>query len=422
MSLMVAVVVVSGLLAPDVGAQRRQVSSPIVAAPVLAEPHSRALQLVGPGESIQAAIDRAAEGGWVFVRPGTYQETADATNGLNITRSIHLVGLSSRSRRVVLRNSGGQRNGIVAVPAAHTDCMGCHSSLAPPFDLLPGVDTNASDEPTIHGLTISGISIQGFINNGLFTRNVRGFAIVNVESVGNKNYGIFPTLSSNGLITLSTATGSDDSGIWVETSENVAVVDNSVEGNVIGIEISNSDDILLEHNEAQGNSIGIAIMFLPDAFAGRPDLRRITVRNNYIHDNNKVNTAPPGSTLSLVPSSLGIFHLGADDSLIAWNLIENHDFAGIGIVDYCLGVSGGPFDCSIDPRVSPAFLLDQSASNNRVIGNVLRNNGTNPDPTNPFGFAASDLGLLTLDDNGNCFRRNSFSTFFSLLGVLPDCQ
>ena len=40
-------------------------------------------------------------------------------------------------------NAGGQRNGIVAVPAAHTNCMGCHSSLAPPFSLLPGVAAGA---------------------------------------------------------------------------------------------------------------------------------------------------------------------------------------------------------------------------------------------------------------------------------------
>jgi hypothetical protein len=71
--------------------------------------------------------------------------------------------------------------------------------------------------------------------------------------------------------------------------------------------------------------------------------------------------------------------------------------------------------------VTPAFVLDNAASNNRVVNNLLRNNGANADPANPFAFAASDLGLLTADDNGNCFKANTFATFFSTLGLLPSC-
>ena len=101
-------------------------------------------------------------------------------------------------------------------------------------------------EPMIHGIEIRGLTIDGFDNNGLFTENVDGFSIVDVTSLNNRNYGIFPTLSKNGLITRSQAIGSDlDSGIWVETSENVDVTYNLVEGNVNGIEVSNSDDILV---------------------------------------------------------------------------------------------------------------------------------------------------------------------------------
>jgi parallel beta-helix repeat protein len=394
-----------------------------VAQPAAADGYGgRYLQIVRPSQSIQTAIDRAAEGGWVFVLPGTYRETASDTNGLNITRGVHLVGLSTPKKKVVLENSGGQRNGIVAVPAEHTDCMGCHASMAPPFELLPGVDAGPlSADPVIYGLSISGITIKDFSNNGLFTRNVDGFQFIGVHSVGNKNYGIFPVSSKNGLIAFSSATGADDSGIWIETSENVSAIHNRVEGNVNGFEVSNSDDILLAHNEALGNSVGMAILFLPDIFDVRPDTQRITVRNNHIHDNNKVNTARPGSILSTVPSGIGILHLGADDSLITKNVVENHDFIGIGVVDYCLVVLGGPFDCSVDPDITPGFVLDHAASNNQVIENLLVDNGTNTDPSNPFAFAASDLALVTAADEGNCYEGNIFATFFSTLGILPPC-
>jgi parallel beta-helix repeat protein len=379
-------------------------------------------QVVSPGRSIQQAIDRAKPGGWVVVLPGVYHETADTTNGLNITKAINLIGLSTRQKRVVLENSGGQRNGIVAVPATHTSCMSCHSSLAPPFDLLPGVQANTMDPAlTIRGLTITGITIKDFANNGLFTRGVDGFLIADVHSVGNKNYGIFPVSSKNGIITRSSAVGADDTGIWVETSEHVKVTYNLVEGNVNGFEISNSDDILLANNEIRGNTVGVASLFLPDIFGVRPDARRITIRDNYVHDNNKPNTAREGAILSTVPPGTGILHVGVDDSLITRNRVENNDFIGIAVVDYCLVVQGGFFDCGADPDVTPGFVADNEATNNRVTNNVLRNNGTNPDPTTPFVFAASDLGLLTAGDHGNCYAGNVFGTSFSVIGFLPAC-
>ena len=52
--------------------------------------------------------------------------------------------------------------------------------------------------------------------------------------------------------------------------------------------------------------------------------KRIDLRDNYIHDNNKPNTARPGSILSFIPPGLGILYLGVDDSLVAGNRVENN--------------------------------------------------------------------------------------------------
>jgi parallel beta-helix repeat protein len=272
----------------------------------------------------------------------------------------------------------------------------------------------------MHGFEIRSITIRGFRNNGLFTENLDGYKIIDVESVDNRNYGIFPTLSKNGLITHSRASGSDrDSGIWVETSENVRVTYNFAENNVNGFEVSNSDDVVLAHNESRNNTVGMAILLLPDIFDDRPGAKRIDLRDNWIHNNNKANTSRPGSALSFVPPGLGILYQGVDDSLISGNRIEDNHFSGIAIVDYCLTVLGTPQDCSTDPSLTPEFLADQTAENNRVEGNVFINNGTMPEP-HPFDFAAADLTLVTLpDDHGNCFERNVFTTFFSFLSVEP---
>jgi hypothetical protein len=107
--------------------------------------------------------------------------------------------------------------------------------------------------------------------------------------------------------------------------------------------------------------------------------------------------------------------------VISGNLVENNNFVGIAVVDYCLPFQGTPFDCSLDPAITPEFLADQAAENNSVVDNVTVNNGTMPDDDNPFPFAAADLTLLTLGDHNNCFQNNIFMTEFSTIGVLPPC-
>lgn len=381
--------------------------------------------VVRPGQSIQAAIDRADHGTTIYVLAGTYRELADPVNGLEINKSgLRLIGQTTKKKRVVLQNAGNQRNGIVVVPPERNDCMGCHESMAPPFKLRPGVESGPMNaDPVVYGFEIRGFTIDGFVNNGLFTERVDGFKIIDVESRGNRNYGIFPTLSKNGLITHSRASGSDDSGIWVETSENVQVVHNQVSGNVNGFEVSNSDDILLAHNRTFGNTVGMAILLLPDIFDNRPGAKRIHMRDNLIVANNKPNTARPGSILASVPAGTGIIHVGVDDSEIARNQIADNDFAGIALVDYCLAVLGTEFSCGLDPTVTPEFIADQQTRRNRIVDNVLLNNGENPDPSHPFSPAAADFTLVTSGVNGNCASGNVLSTFFSFLGFgLPACQ
>lgn len=381
--------------------------------------------VVKPGQSIQRAIDLAHYNTRIYVLAGTYREISDPTNGLTINKSgIRLIGQSNKRKRVVLENAGNQRNGIVVVPAAVNDCMSCHSDLAFPFPLRDWVAPGLPDpEPLVHGVEVRGITIRGFRNNGLFTERVDGFKIIDVESVDNPGYGIFPTLSRNGVVTRSRVRGSDDSGIWIETSTNVSVTHNLVEGNVNGFEISNSEDVLIAYNEARNNTVGVANLLLPDIFDDRPGSKRIDIRNNWLHSNNKPNTARPGSVLSFVPPGIGILHLGVDDSLIADNVIADNDFSGVVVADYCATVAGTPFDCEVDSSVSPEFLADQAATNNRVVDNRLLDNGTNPLPGHPFSPFAADIILLTLGDWGNCFAGNlpETLTVVSTLGALPAC-
>ena len=383
------------------------------------DPGPATIVTVRAGESIQAAIDAVAPGSTVIVEPGVYTEPGNSTNGLNITKGIRLIGMTDGDNGVVITGAGNQRNGMVAVPAGRTACMSCHTTLAPPFTLRDNVATGGPTDPVIHGLEIRNITIDGFINNGLFTERVDDFRIVNVHSVNNRNYGIFPTLSSNGLIQHSSATGADDSGIWVETSTDVLVTDNLVDGNVNGFEVSNSDRITIENNEVRNNTVGISLFVLTDLVDERPSANKILVRNNWIHDNNKVNTGTPGSLLSFLPSGTGVLLLAVDNSIIRDNLIENNDFGGIAVADYCLGVFGTPFDCGAVP---PPAGFDPAPRFNQVRANTLVGNGTDPDPSSPFAPFAADLVEFALGDFGNCYSDNAFTTAFSLGGSFPACR
>jgi parallel beta-helix repeat protein len=387
---------------------------------------TRGTIVVKPGQSIQRAIDLASHNTRIYILGGTYREIADPTNALTINKSgIKLIGQSNDDKRVILENAGNQRNGIVIVPSEVNDCMSCHSDLAFPFPLHEWVEPGLPmGPPVIYDVEVTGITIKNFRNNGLFTERVSGFKFTDVESIDNPGYGIFPTLSSNGVINDCRASGSDDSGIWVETSENVVVENNLLEDNVNGIEISNSENVIIRNNVARNNTVGIANLLLPDIFDDRPGSRKIDILDNVLESNNRPNTARPGSILAFVPPGIGILHLGVDDSIIGGNVIEDNDFAGVVVADYCATVLGTPFDCSLDPAITPEFLADQAATNNTVVDNGLINNGTNPLPGHPFSPLAADAILLTLGEWGNCFSGNypPGFTFFSTLGFLPPCE
>jgi hypothetical protein len=86
--------------------------------------------------------------------------------------------------------------------------------LANPFPLHEWVEPGLPmGPPVVYDVEVRGITIQNFRNNGLFTERVDGFTFVDVETNHIPGYGIFPTLSKNGSIRQSRASGSDDSGI-----------------------------------------------------------------------------------------------------------------------------------------------------------------------------------------------------------------
>jgi hypothetical protein len=344
-----------------------------------------ATHTVNPGESIQAAVDAASPGDTIRVMPGDYTETNPGPAAVRITKSLRLLAKSKLpSVKVRLLPGPGQNHGILVEPANEGD-------------------------PDITGITIKGFTVEGFENMGIWLRHVNHFRIQGNESINNLENGIFPTLSAEGLVKKNVSYGSHDAAMWVEGSENVRVIRNEMHDSPTGLEITVSREITVLRNEVHDNTIGMGLYHpatagLGPGTPGLPPYSEVGhwhILANYVHHNNADNTGDPGSETSQLPKGGGILILGSDNVDVRSNRVENNDFFGIAIVDYCLAVAGTPFACPLPPE-----LPDASPDSNQIIENRLANNHTNP-PAGPFQALAADI--LALGGTNNCFSSNTFA-------------
>lgn len=347
---------------------------------------------VRPGESIQAAIDAATPGDTITVLPGDYIETHGNAAAVWVTKPLKLIARSNPpNEKVRILPGPGQRDGILVAPANDGD-------------------------PHIDGVEIRGFTVEGFPNNGIWLIHVNNFTIEDNESINNLENGIWPTLSANGLVRKNVAYGSRDAALWVEASRNVRVIENDVHHSPTGLEITVSNEVTAQANDVHDNTVGIGLYH--PAGAGLPPLDPPSdngfwyILENHVHNNNQPNTAPGGQAAELPPGG-GILVLGVDNVEVQRNRIENNDFFGIAMIDYCLAVEGTDFDC----RQNPPDFRDTSPEHNKFISNVLVNNGTNP-PPGPFQSLAADF--VSVGGRNNCASNNTAATF-NMLPPLPEC-
>jgi hypothetical protein len=131
-----------------------------------------------------------------------------------------------------------------------------------------------------------------------------------------------------------------------------------------------------------------------------------------------VNNAPPGSLPASLPSGSGILLLGVDNITIKGNLIENNDFLGVAVVDWCVGVGlqgPSPIDCTSNPPI-----VEPAPDNNSIILNTFSGNGGAP----PSGFEpfAADIVVLAGAGVNNCFHNNTPSASVFPPLPLPPCN
>ena len=347
---------------------------------------------VSPGGSIQNAVNRAAQGDTVKVKPGTYQEKAhrcpaeEGTCAVHIKRGIKLIGLGKPGHPVILKAKEGEHQGFEAALRGGPDCL-------------------TDKTLKIRGLLIKGFTVKGFEGDGIFVRCAVNWRITRVVAKGNNEYGIFPVFSGKGRVDHSFASGANDTGIYIGQSHDVRIDHNTATRNVSGFELENTTRSLAEHNVGFGNTAGLLSFALPNLVVKIN--RNNTIQFNDFHANNKPNSClDPDDEVCNVPRGSGIVMVATDKNRVLQNTVKNNDTDGIALASYCI-VANPPCKPDIDP--DPDF--------NQISENVATGNGKHP--AHPYEGIAADL-VWDGSGHGNCWSANTADKTFP--DPLPQCE
>jgi parallel beta-helix repeat protein len=298
---------------------------------------------VQPGETIQAAVDRAQPGDTIEIPYGVYHERV--VIDLN---DITLRGIPNEAGEFpILDGEGVLSEGVIA---------------------------------SGNNFTVGNLHTRNYTDNGVLVEGVTGvhFHDIFAENVG--TYGVYPVQSTDVLVERVTVTGVNDAGIYAGQCENLVIRDSTAYGNVIGIEVENSLGAEVYNNYAYNNSLGVLIILLPQLTSKISSGAR--VYDNVIEANNHPNFAPEGATARIAPPGTGILIVASDNNEVYGNEIRDNKTAGLAV--FSLTGTGAFDENEIDVGPLP--------EGNYLHSNTYANNGYDPDPVvAELGIPAGDI-------------------------------
>ncbi len=339
---------------------------------------------VSPGESIQAAVDRAATGDTIAVAPGTYS----GDGGLALVH-VRKSGVRLEGTRSAVIDARGYRYGILV------------GDESPGPERCPGI--------AVRSFALDGLTVRSATHAGVRLDGVDGFTVRGGALLENGSSALRARCSAHGLIAANFVSGHRAAAIEIGDSDHVVAEDNSVTESGIGALVENSSFIVLRHNQIFGNSAGVVALVRPHL--PLPVTDHVRIAENAIIENDLPNPFPPdaGGGVGAIPSGTGVLNAGGDNVTIERNVILGNDSFGVATI-------ANPFAFA-DPRIDP-FPDDQ-----RVTRNVILLNGQSPDRDRPTPTGADivfvpslvDFGTETVltpdpDSDDNCFRENRFFT------------
>jgi parallel beta-helix repeat protein len=233
--------------------------------------------LVGPGDSIQAAVDAADPGDRILVY-GTHRENvAVQTDGLTL-RGVGAVILPP------------------ATPAVHA----CFDPTDPDeavhgICVIGDVDFTTGDVTRrVEGVTVSGFTVRDFAGAGIATVAASGTTVKRNVTVDNRDSGINVNVSRDTRVRANDISGSRF-GVFVSAGDGSRFSANSIHENCVGVLLLGAPGNRLAYNAVRGNTRACAAGEFP-ALSGAGVLV-IESRANTIVRNLIVGNRPEGESL-----------------------------------------------------------------------------------------------------------------------------
>jgi nitrous oxidase accessory protein NosD len=296
--------------------------------------------VVGPGESIQKAVNAADPGDTIVVR-GLHRED------------------------VVIRKDGIKLRGLdnaVIEPPAKVDSP-CSRAFGPSGICVLGdvslktfkVDRYVSD------VSVSGFTIRGF-KEGISAFGARNTILATNHAIGNTGNNIVAFAAPGTEILSSVLRGPSVASIFVggASPANAKIAANEVSGSDFGIFVGTARGGSIAGNEVHNNCAGV--FFAND----EERVRDFDVKGNTVKDNNR---ACP----ELGVSGIGIGLFGTRNIEITGNQISGNIRSGSTEASGGVVVADGSRDSSVTGnrfgRNKPDIFWDKSGSGNRFVGN-----------------------------------------------------
>lgn len=309
---------------------------------VAADAGSSADATVGPGESIQDAVDAAAVGDTIEVERGTYFESVSIqTDGITL-KANGRVTLRPPDDGAGLCNAPGDLVGICVVPAD--------------IDLAIFMYTTR-----VKDVTISGFKVVGFAD-GVFGFGTENLSATHVRAIDNTSYGVASFDGVGTQFTHNVATGAHDAGVYIGDSPdaNAVVRDNLSWGNGFGILVRHAHHTVVYDNRVWGNCIGVFLLHDGQAEGSGDN----AVLDNSVRDNNESCTQYAGFLHVPTVGGGGIVAAGSLHNVISDNRVTGNS----GDTPYSGGIV---LVATTIPNEDGSFT---ASTGNVVVQNRLRHN------------------------------------------------
>jgi len=262
--------------------------------------------VVGPGQSIQAAVNRAEPGDTVLVKPGVYHQSVQI-----------------RTDEITLRGSGDFPGGTVLEPPASIPTTLCNKVFGPTGVCILAKQLDPSTGAVITPVsndTVTALLVTGFPANGVFGYGTDGLTVTRVVATNDGAYGISRFVSTDTVFADDTAIGNTEAGFYVGDSPDADTIvrDNHASGNTLGIFIRHAREVTVTGNRVTGNCQGIFV--LDDGQPGGAG--NAVVWHNSVFRNNKF--CPAGGDQPVNLQGGGILLLGATHTLVAGNSVAGN--------------------------------------------------------------------------------------------------